>query len=281
MNYVVVTPAKNEEKFIRKTLDSMVSQSKLPLKWIIVDDGSTDNTLSILKEYENKYSWIGIVENHNKAESRVGGAKVVRAFNAGYEHVKDFKYDVIVKLDGDLSLPENYFEKIINEFKKDEKIGLAGGLILNMINGVPVQEGEIDYHVRGAFKAIRSDCFREIGGFKELWNWDGLDEMEAMRLGWKTKVVDLPVIHYRPTSGAYNPFKQQWRDGLDAFRLRSSLLLTLVRTAARLRKKPYILGSITYLIAYIYGVLTFQKSTISKELAVFMNRFHRKRLLGF
>lgn len=108
------------------------------------------------------------LSNYN--EQRSGGSKVVRAFNAGYELIKNEDWDVIVKLDADLILPDNYFEKILEIFQNEQKVGLAGGVIYNKIGDKIIQEGKIDYHIRGAFKSYRKECFLDIGGFKPIWN---------------------------------------------------------------------------------------------------------------
>ncbi|PWG05478.1 glycosyltransferase [Polaribacter aquimarinus] len=277
MNYVIVSPIKNEEKFLRQTLDSVILQSVKPSLWVVVDDGSTDGTLDILREYSLKYNWISVVENKTHSEERAGGSKVVRAFYKGFESIKNHNYDFIVKLDGDLKLPNNYFEAIIDEFKKDSKIGLCGGLILNKINNSFVLESHNNYHVRGAFKAVRKKCFNEIGGFSEVWNWDGLDEMEAMRLGWKTSVLDLKVIHFRPTSGAYNFKIQNFKHGYEAYKTRDNFLLTLIRFVAKSIKSPYLSG-IYFLKGYFSSFFSKEPRVISKELSIFTNKFHLNRI---
>lgn len=279
MKYYIVTPIKNEGKYIRHTLDSVINQTKTPEKWIIVDDGSTDDTLNIIKDYEKRISWIKVIENKNFNEQRRGGAKVIRAFNKGYKEIKTRDYDFIVKLDGDLKLPSNYFEEICNVFIKNPKVGLCGGVILNKYGDKLIQEGKINYHVRGAFKSIRKECFEQIGGFKELWNWDGIDEMDAMLKGWQTKVIDLKVIHYRPTSSAYNFRKQNLMHGRDAYALRNNVILLLLRTIKAMTKKPLIIGGFYYLTGYLQGLINQDKPTVSKELSKFMNKFHTKRIL--
>lgn len=278
MKYTIITPVKNEEDYIRFTLESVVNQVIKPYEWIIVDDGSTDGTLSILREYEKRYKWIRVIENKTKNEERSGGAKVVKAFYVGYNEITHHDYDFIVKLDGDLKLPESYFQDVSDVFKNEPKVGICGGCLLNKIGDKLVQEIRIDYHVRGAFKSVRKKCFEEIGGFKEIWNWDGMDQMEAFRLGWKTKVIDTPVIHYKPTSSAYNPIKFQFKCGWYAYKLRNNFALTIFRSARRFKKKPYLFSSLLYFSGYIYSFLKKEDKIIGKELGVYLNKFHLKRI---
>lgn len=136
----------------------------------------------------------------------LGGSKVVKAFYCGLRTINVMDFEYIVKLDGDLILPPNYFDKIINEFKNNPQLGILGGVIFNKLSNNEIKkEKTSSFHVRGALKMIRKKCWDEIGGLKRYWNWDGLDIMEAQFNGWETKSVDVPVVHLRPTSSAYNP----------------------------------------------------------------------------
>ncbi|MFT4524158.1 MAG: biofilm PGA synthesis N-glycosyltransferase PgaC [Bacteroidia bacterium] len=280
MKYTVVSPVKNEAKYIKHTLDSVAAQTEKPNEWIIVDDGSTDNTLAILQEYSAKHDWIKVLESKTQLEARSGGSKVVRAFNKGFRAITDHSYDFIVKLDGDLALPENYFETVIKTFTQNPKVGICGGYILNKTDSGLVKEIEIDYHVRGAFKSVRKTCFDEIGGFKEIWNWDGIDMMEAMMRGWETKVFDLSVVHFRPTSTAYNPYKFHFKDGRFAFKLRTNILLLILRTIGRLKKKPFLISSLLYFIGYFFAMIRLEERIIEKDVGAFTNKFHINRILG-
>jgi glycosyltransferase involved in cell wall biosynthesis len=279
MKYVVVTPARNEAEFIGFTIESVVNQSLKPVEWIIVDDGSSDDTFKIASDYASRHSWIRVYHHETRDEQRSGGAKVVRAFNFGYSRLSEKEYDFIVKMDGDIQLPEDYFEAISDEFIKDPKLGICGGVILNKFGNDLIQEGEMDYHVRGAFKAIRKETFERIGGFKPIWNWDGIDEMEALYYGWKTKCIPKYVIHFRPTSAAYDPVIHAYKCGYEAYRMRNSFLLTLLRTLYRIPKKPFFINSISYIRGYLTSLFKRESRHITPDLARFINRFHWNRIL--
>lgn len=281
MNYIIITPAKNEAEYIKYTLNSVVSQTLKPIKWVIVNDSSTDETAAIVKEYEAKFKWIQLVQISNFTEERSGGQKVVKAFYVGYELVKNMAYDFIVKLDADLSLPLDYFEEVGKMFLSDPKVGLCGGYTVIDVNGKLVMETPIDYHIRGAFKSIRKKCFEDIGGFKPIWNWDGIDEMEAMYKGWKTKSLDLKVKHLRPTTSAYNLKQHAFKSGYEAYRIRMSPILMIFRSFFNIFTKPYLLYSFYFFNGYVSAHLSKANFLINKDLGRFINNFHYKRILKF
>jgi len=280
MKYVIITPAKNEEKFIEHTILSVINQTLKPVEWVIVDDGSDDLTYEKAKYYEKENPWIHVFRSETLSEDRSGGAKVVRAFNHGFSKLTQKEYDFVVKLDGDLELPLDYFESVANEFRKDEKLGLCGGIIMNKYGDKLVQEGGMDYHIRGAFKAIRKDCFKQIGGFKYIWYWDGIDEMNALFLGWKTKTIPKYVTHFRPTSNAYDPVKHAYKCGYEAYRMRNSFTLTILRSIYRISWKPVFVNSFSYLKGYFAASGKKETFHIEPDLARFINNFHTKRILN-
>src|SRR5690606_1446200 len=157
MNYYVVIPAHNEAQHIALTLESLINQTILPAKVVVVNDNSTDETENIVNSFIEKHNWISIVNNSSEAK-HLPGSKVILAFNKGLETL-DQNYDVIVKADADLIFPENYFETIINHFQSDYTIGMAGGFCYIEKNGNWVLENLTDKdHIRGALKAYRKEC---------------------------------------------------------------------------------------------------------------------------
>jgi poly-beta-1,6-N-acetyl-D-glucosamine synthase len=278
IKYILITPAKDEAKYIEFTLKSVISQSLVPIEWIIVDDGSLDETFAIASRYSGEWPWIKVFKTNTFQDERSGGEKVVRAFNFGLTQIESQEYDFIVKLDADLTLPNNYFEEVFKAFELNPKLGLCGGFCVNEFNGNTIREYSSKYHVRGAFKTYRKKCFQEIGGLKPVWNWDGIDELTAMYKGWETKVLELEIIHHRPTSKAYNLFKHSFKSGLDSYRSGSDFGLSCIRCIVRLKQKPIIIGGFLFLFGFLFAWLRREEKYIDKDLAMFIRKFHYKRV---
>jgi glycosyltransferase involved in cell wall biosynthesis len=204
MKFIIITPTRNEEKYIEETLSSMLSQTLHPLKWIIVDDGSTDKTSDIIKRYMKKADFIEYLYRENRG-FRKPGQGVVEAFYEGYSSIKDFNYDVISKLDADLKLPPETLEIIAKSFQSDVTLGITGGTRFERsgkhkdFRKVLVPKG----FVGGPNKFYRKQCFEDIQGLIPRAGWDGVDTIKANMKGWKTGELDsIKILHLKPTGTA-------------------------------------------------------------------------------
>ena len=204
MNVLIVTPACNEEKNLPDLIDSMLNQSFLPLEWVIVDDGSLDNTSNVIKNTSLKYPWVTYLRKEKKG-IRSPGKSVMETFYFGFENKKSQNYDIIIKLDADLILPTNYLELIVFEFSKNQKLGMCGGVCVVESNGKYILEKQANLdHIRGAIKAYKRECFEDIGGLLKKMGWDTVDEHHARFRGWSVLVKsELKVIHQRLTYKEY------------------------------------------------------------------------------
>jgi poly-beta-1,6-N-acetyl-D-glucosamine synthase len=198
LNYVIVSPVKDEERHVELTLRSVCAQTVVPTRWVIVNDGSTDGTAEIVATYARQYPFIKVVD-HPKGGSRQPGGRVIKAFNYGRDAI-DVPYDFIVKLDCDLSFEPDYFERLLANFRADDRLGIASGTYaeLNAFGRwQPVRMPA--YHAFGASKVLRRACFDEIDGFVEAKGWDTVDEIRAWSKGWRTgHFIDLPTRHHKP-----------------------------------------------------------------------------------
>jgi glycosyltransferase involved in cell wall biosynthesis len=227
MNIYIVIPAHNEEDYIALMLESIVNQTHLPKKVVVVNDNSTDNTSKIISEFAGKYDWITFI-NITSSASHIPGSKVIRAFNQGLETLND-DYDIICKFDADILLPDNYLECIVNLFKSDEKIGIAGGLAFVEKKSKWVYETVSSKdHVRGPFKAYKKACFNQIGGLIESIGWDTADVLLAQFFGWKVMTdKSLHVKHLKPTGKSYQE-NTKFLFGEALYKMRYGFVLTLL-----------------------------------------------------
>ncbi len=172
--YVIISPGRNEAKYMRQTLDSVIAQTHPPFLWIIVDDGSIDETPEILAEYSEQYDFIQVVRRDDRGHRAVGPG-VIEAFYAGLDMIELDQYEFICKLDMDLVIPPPYFEIMIQRMGMNPRIGTCSGKPYYWANNLKdlISEGCGDESSIGAAKFYRITCFRQIGGFVRQVMWDG------------------------------------------------------------------------------------------------------------
>ncbi|MBZ9629399.1 glycosyltransferase family 2 protein [Salegentibacter sp. LM13S] len=236
MKIYIIIPAYNEAEFIGETLHSLINQSFPANKIVVVDDGSTDATPDIVTEYAAKHPKISLVKNTSE-DLHLPGSKVINAFNAGLESL-DNSFDIVCKFDADLIFPKDYLEKISIHFKQNPKVGMAGGFceiqkdrdwMLENLTGKD--------HIRGALKAYRKDCFKDIGGLKPAMGWDTVDELLAQYHGWEIKTdITLRVKHLKPTGNNYNK-NSKYKQGAAFYRLRYGFVISVIASAKLAFKK--------------------------------------------
>ena len=277
MKYYIIIPAHNEAKFIYLTLNSLLSQTVLPSKIVVVNDNSTDETSGIVNDFVSKNSFITLVNTTSEA-IHLPGSKVIRAFQEGFETI-DADFDVIVKLDADLTLPNNYFETILAIFESDKNIGMVGGLAYIEKNNDWILENLTDKdHIRGAFKAYRKACFDEIGGLKPAMGWDTVDELLAKFYGWKVITNEnLKVKHLKPTGANYNK-TARYKQGEAFYTLGYGFLITAIASfkLAFLKKKPFLFFD--YLKGFWKAKINKMPLLVSQEQAKFIRNYRWKKI---
>jgi glycosyltransferase involved in cell wall biosynthesis len=216
--YIIITPVKDEEKYIEFTIKSVISQKIRPLQWVIVDDGSADRTREIIEYYSRREQWIKEVYYEGNSGPRRPGERHIKAFYEGYSKLDVADWQFLVKLDGDLSFEEDYFERCLRYFEENPRLGIGGGTILNIVEGVAVSEKHPNFHVRGATKIYRRDCWDAIGGLVIAICYDTVDEVKANMLGYETRTFpDLRVLHHRYTGGSYGMWRNSVKNGLSDY----------------------------------------------------------------
>ncbi|WP_424495130.1 glycosyltransferase [Salinimicrobium sp. GXAS 041] len=279
MDIYIVIPAHNEASFIDQTLQSLAAQTLLPKKIVVVDDQSYDETSAIVLSFAEKYNFISLVKTKS-SEAHLPGSKVVNAFYKGFETLND-SYDIICKFDADLIFPKNYLEKISNYFKADPKSGMAGGFCHILNNDKWEQEKLTGKdHIRGALKAYRKECFKEIGGLKPSMGWDTVDELLAQYHGWKIITdASLAVKHLRPTGFTYNK-AAKLKQGEAFYKLRYGLLITLIASAKLALKKGKKSLLKDYMQGYYHAKAENMPFLVSKKEGAFIRRLRYKKMLS-
>jgi len=251
--YVIITPVRNEIVHIAATLRSVSGQTIRPVRWIIVDDGSTDGTTAVLRESAAQNPWIRVVQRADRG-SRLSATGVIEAFEDGYQALDLDDWDFLVKLDGDLSFAPTYFEQCFEAFERDPKLGIAGGVICHDHNGQLQPEPTPAFHVRGATKIYRHECWRAIGGLLRAPGWDTVDELKANMLGWKTYTLNgLNLLHHRHTGAADGSWRNAVKDGIADYVSGYHPLFMALKCVKRLVQRPRVVGSAGLLYGYIAG----------------------------
>lgn len=295
MNYYVVIPAHNEAQHIALTLESLVKQSVLPTKVVVVNDNSADETETIVKSFIDKHNWISLINNSSEANcdaindsferinkkdrvKHLPGSKVILAFNKGLESL-DQNYDIIVKADADLIFPENYFETIINHFQSDKQIGMAGGFCYIEKNGEWILENLTDKdHIRGALKAYRKECFEQIGGLRTAMGWDTVDELLCKFYNWTVKTDEsLHVKHLKPTGANYNK-ASRYKQGEAFYSIGYGFWITAIASLKlALRKgKPFLF--IDYIKGFWKAKSGKKPLLVTQEQAKFIRTYRWKKM---
>ncbi|HLV50414.1 MAG TPA: glycosyltransferase family A protein [Flavobacterium sp.] len=277
MKIYCVIPTYNEEAFIGKMLQSLTEQTFLPEKVIVVNDNSTDNTAEIIEAFSEKYVFIEQVFNQSE-NKHLPGSKVIRAFQKGFDTLGP-DFDLIVKLDADLILPKNYFERIAAVFQSDVNVGMAGGFAYIEKSGSWILENLTDKdHIRGAFKAYRKECFEQIGGLKPAMGWDTVDELLCRFYGWEIVTLpDLKVKHLKPTGAIYDK-TARYKQGEAFYTLGYGFWITVIAGLKLALRKGKPLLFIDYLQGFSKAKKARKPLLVTKEQAAFIRKYRWKKM---
>jgi len=277
-NYVIISPVRDEAEYIGQTIESVVAQTVRPMEWVIVNDGSTDRTGAIIDEYAKANPWIKAIHRTNRGFRKAGGG-VIEAFYEGYAALSRNGWDYVVKLDGDLSFERNYFERCFEKFNENSKLGIAGGGIYHQA-GVHLElEEQPLYHVRGATKIYKSDCWQAIGGLIKAPGWDVLDELKANMLGWETRSFpEMQVHHHRYTGGADGGWRDSIKDGRSDYICGYHPLFQFLKCVRNVVRKPYLIGSIGLFYGFVSGYAKGIPQVDDKELINYVRHQQLRKL---
>ncbi len=279
--YVLITPSRNEEALIEKTIQSVIQQTVLPLKWVIVNDGSTDSTGAIAERYAAEHDWIEVVNQPVRKERNF--AAKVHAFNAGQERLKNINYEIIGNLDSDVLLDKDHFEFLLGKFRDEPRLGVAGTVFREeggYNSGTDSFEGQ--NYVSGQCQVFRRECFEEIGGYfaNKAGGIDWIAVETARLKGWKTRSFrEKSFFHHRPLGTAdRGVLAASFSYGQKDYFLGGHPLWELFRVSYRMTKRPYVVDGLALGLGYGLAAVRRLKRPVSKELVAF-HRWEQMRKL--
>ena len=280
VRYVIVSPVRDEEGFIEDTIRCVASQTQLPREWVIVNDGSTDRTGEILDNAAATHPWIQVIHRKDRGYRKAAGG-VMEAFHEGLQSLAVEKWEFLVKLDGDLTFSADYFQRCFDEFARDLRLGICGGVVVHEQNGVQQVEKHPLFHVRGATKIYRQECWRQIEPLLIAPGWDTLDEVNANMRGWTTRSLpDVRLLHRRFTGEAQGQLRNFMKNGLACYITGYHPLFMLVKCVGRFFRRPYVTASVGLVLGYVRGYVRRVPRAPDAELIRYLRRQQLRRLLG-
>jgi biofilm PGA synthesis N-glycosyltransferase PgaC len=277
-DYIIISPVRDEDQWIARTIESVAAQTILPREYILVDDASRDQTVERIQHYAGIYPWIRLIALAPRPPMSTPEA-VVRAFNIGYDQRQTAAPDYLVKLDGDLQFGPDFFAKCFMAFENDPRLGITGGVIRTLHGNRWVPESVPLHHVRGATKVYRWACWLDIGGFVPRHGWDGIDILRAQMKGWQSRhLPHLLVDHYRPTGKRQGGVSVRIDRGRTSYYLGSHPLFVLITSLRRMVDWPYITGGLAILYGYLSAWTHREPQIDDPELIAFNRRQQIRRM---
>jgi glycosyltransferase involved in cell wall biosynthesis len=279
--FIVITPARNEEQFISRTIESVVSQSVFPIVWVIVDDGSTDNTASLAERAARTYPWIKVAKRENRGYRSLGGG-VVDAFYYGLNTVGAEEYDFLFKIDADIVLGPNFFAAMLAKFERNPRLGIAAGEVYDVVKAKMEKNRVLPVGFTGAVKCWRKTCFDDIGGLARGLGWDAIDCYQAMRRGWETLTFadpDLTVTHLRLEGTSLKNRYLYWLSrGKGLYFVGAHPVWIGMSALYHMLDRPVILGGMCMIIGYLTSLLDKPPRYEDMEFRKYLRTWQLKRL---
>lgn len=277
--YIIVTPVKNQEASLRKTIRSVISQTVPPLEWVIVNDGSTDGTGEIAAEASLKRPWIKAL-NLDPSDRAMSG-HIVRLFNKGFGEIESRDYGFVAKVDGGVTFEQDYFEKILNHFEENTRLAISGGVTHVSVNGELVEGRSSHGHVTEAARVYRKVCFEAIGGLSESIGWDCIDEIKTRMLGWDAEPVPgLAAILHRDEGKAAGVIRAGIERGRSAYFMGCHPLYLVVSALGRMvTKSPPVADGMGMLIGYLGSMLKGEQRIKDSEFICFLRKNQIRKML--
>ncbi len=278
--YVLITPAKNEGRHIERLIQSVVAQTVRPAKWIIVSDGSTDDTEAIAEIYQQRHGFIDLVRKESSG-ARDFNSKV-KAIELGLTRLEEIEYQYIGNLDADASLDPDYYETILRHFGRNKLLGIAAGATVDVIDGVLHKTLSSSDSVGGIAQFFRRECWEQIGGYwpMRLGGEDATAEIMARMNGWEVKKIEkLTVYHHREMgTGSWGLWDRRIYQGRHFYSLGHHPLFFALKCVYRIREKPYVLGSLLLMMGYLWAYFCRERTQTPQRVVNFLQAEQLEKL---
>jgi glycosyltransferase involved in cell wall biosynthesis len=278
--YILVTAARNEAAYITQTLRSVTAQTQPPQRWIIVSDGSTDETDEIVRGFVNQYPYIELLRVEADGERNFGSKAL--AVNAGYKKISDIKHAYVGILDADVSFGPDYCEQVISRFENDPRLGIAGGALIDVVDGRQIpQINATEWSVGGAVQMFRRECWCAIGGYLPIRGGiDAAAEFMARMHGWTVRAFpELRVVHHRQTGREKHSLAGFFfHTGLEDHHLGYHPLFFLAKSVRRFRSRPVMIGGLLMLCGYVWATLSRKPKKVPDDVIRYLRREQMGRL---
>jgi glycosyltransferase involved in cell wall biosynthesis len=279
--YVLITAARNEEAHIEKAIKSILYQTILPVKWVIVSDASTDSTDEIVKQYTKQCNFLQFL-HLDREKDFPGFASKVHVINHGYEKLRTVEYGFIGNLDADVSIEADYYENILERFQQNPKLGLAGGFVYDEHEGLfKRRSGNNVEYVSGAIQLFRRECYEAIGGYVpvSVGGEDTIAAITARMKCWEVRAFpEIRVIHHKNGCDARGQLKESFRNGAMFFAIGSHPLVEIVKSFQWIRQSPFLIAAFLRLVGYFSQYCLRKRKPVNEEFIKFLRQDEFKRI---
>jgi glycosyltransferase involved in cell wall biosynthesis len=274
MNYIIVTTLKNEELYVEKTIYSIINQTVQPIKWIIIDDNSTDHSYEIISKFISKYHYITL-EKNNEIKLNEKGARIASIVDNAVKNTCLDDINIIIKLDADVTFKEDFIANIIGEFISNPKLGIASGILY--YKGIREKILFPEY-TRGAIKFYRRDCWNSINGLYHTTGWDTIDNESAMINGWETRTLNFPFNHLKEEGISQGVFKMYYTAGLYYGKIPYYWPYFILKLLYRIFQKPCFISSFITFWGYVKMRYLISDKPFPDELSLSIQNSQKKRI---
>ena len=278
--YALITPARNEAKLIEGTIQAVTAQNVLPIRWVIVSDGSTDGTDEIVLRYAERFPWIELVRMPERRERHFAGK--VFAINAGIERLAGIPYEVIACLDADITFQPDYFAFLLDKLTADPQLGIVGTPYRDVSSEVYDYRFVRAENVSGACQVFRRTCFEAIGGYVAAKGGaiDTIASLTARMQGWKTQTFTGKIcLHHRAVGTAQGgPLRARFNLGKRDWAVGNHPLFEAFRGLYQMTKRPYMLRGMALIAGYLSAACKGAERPVSAELRAFRRKEQMEHL---